>query len=455
MKKLFYIMAVLILVFGVSCQRDSDVLVTMKDGEITRGEFKEWLKSKRIPVKNVMKRKKSQKDYLRRMALEKLGYEKYLKENSKENPDMKIFERVVKVNFIAGYYVNDLRKNLPFSEVCSDISLIKLPLFERAKAPKQGMVDKREESEKLFKDTIIPALKDGESFAKLAKKYSTDYTKKKGGNVGFITGKMMGPQIESIVAGLKTGEFTEKPFQMRNALFLLKVNKRKTLTRYNIKNRLTDKKTGNRIERYIVSETLRNYIQGLEKAKDIVSNLESAKFDSPQEVLFKVGDYSFTNGDFDDMLKVFYKLRFGHTKNINIDNRRKVAMAKRLLSERVLYRDALKNGVEKQGNFKKQWESVSKSSLSGAYKFLEISKQVAITKKDIRDEYRKNRETRYSRSKGKGKKKVAIPFEKVKESIEQNLFGKKLGTLRNKWDDDLLKNSDFKIVESELKEKKK
>ncbi len=450
MKKIFYIMALLVLVFGVSCQRDGDVIATMKGDKITRGEFKQWLKSKKIPIKNVMKKKSSQKNYLRRIALEKLSYKKYVAEKGKENKDIQLFEQIVRNNFIAGFYVNDMRESLPFSEVCYDISLIKLPLMQRGKDPKKGMVDKSKESEKIIAEKILPALKKGESFSKLAKKYSIDYSKKKGGSVGFITGKMMGFEIESAISNLKPGEFTTKALKMRNGLYVVRVNKKETITRSNIKSKIKDKKNRERVERYIVSGKLRKYIEGLEKGENAVSYLDKAKFNSPREVLFKVGDSKFTLGEFDNMLRVFHKLRFGHG-NIKIDNRRKASMVRRIFSERVICADAIKNGVEKKPDFEKKWKGIRMASLGGAYKFFEVSKNVKVSKKDVLDEYKKNKDKRYYRL--KGKKKIFLPFSKVKESIEQRLLGKKLGELRRKWDDDILKKADFKVVESELKGK--
>ncbi|MGH8284038.1 MAG: peptidylprolyl isomerase [Gammaproteobacteria bacterium] len=65
-------------------------------------------------------------------------------------------------------------------------------------------------SEQLAK-SIINQLNHGAKFATLAKKYSTDATKKQGGELGWFSPDQMVPAFSAAVAQLKKGEYTKQP----------------------------------------------------------------------------------------------------------------------------------------------------------------------------------------------------------------------------------------------------
>jgi len=445
----FFISTFLLFSFA-ACKSDSDVLAEAKGFKITRGEFNNWLETRRLPVKSIKKTKNSQKNYLRRMAVEKLTWEKYQNSERKNDPDLALLEKVVYKNFLAGYYVKDIRENVTFNEKSADISIIKVPYGKLPKKPK-GKEALKETGKELMLEVILPSLKKGEAFEKIAKEHSFDFSRKKGGHVGYIAGTMMGEEIASAVKGLKAGEYTRRPVKVRNSLYLVRLNKVTDITNDNIESVVKDKRNRSGLKRYIVSKSVRDHVSSLEKKYSTVNNIDKARFAGAGEVLFKVGDEVFKNSDLDRLIKMFYKLRFGYVPEKMVDKRKKIATAKRIFSERLLCADAENAGVSKKDAFVEKWEDVKVSAITGAYKFSEISSGVSVNDSDVRAEYKKNKDKRYSRR--KGKKKVVLPFSKVRESIKGRLFSMKINNLKRKWDSDLVKESGFKVVESKLEGK--
>ena len=53
---------------AIACKRAGDVLATYKGGQITRGEFYEWLEARRMPKDAIIKNKSQQKTNLERFC---------------------------------------------------------------------------------------------------------------------------------------------------------------------------------------------------------------------------------------------------------------------------------------------------------------------------------------------------------------------------------------------------
>jgi parvulin-like peptidyl-prolyl isomerase len=75
-------------------------------------------------------------------------------------------------------------------------------------------------------EEILRKARSGEDFATLARKYSEDAYKEKGGDLGYITRGSMDPEIEKAVFGLQPGEMTG-PLETQYGFYLIRVEDRK------------------------------------------------------------------------------------------------------------------------------------------------------------------------------------------------------------------------------------
>ncbi len=450
-KKICALLLLSCVLMVLSCKSDSDVLAVAGSDQITRGEFRKWLQSRHLPIDSIMKSKGSQKSYLKSMAIEKLTYEKYLGSSRKDDPELMLLENVIYKNFLSSFYIRKLREKIEFTETCDDISIIKLPFENNVKSNKNEKVTKVQDSRKIMLEVILPRLAKGESFEKLAKEFSVDFSKKNGGHIGYISGKMMGEEVFSVVSGLKTGEYSSRPVKIRNGLYLIKVNKRTEISNSNIDKVVADVRNRNSLKNYLINRKVNEYIASLEKKFTVVAKFENSGYSKDGEVLFKINDEVFKNSDLKSIVAMFYKLRFGYVPKNDVEKRKKIATVKRIFSERLLCADAVAQGVDKAVDFIKDWESVKTSAISGAYKFSELSSGVTVTQKEILDEYKAN--VLKKNSGKKPVKTVQLPFSKVKESIKNRLFSRKIANLKRKWDNDMLQNAKFRIAESKLEGK--
>lgn len=64
--------------------------------------------------------------------------------------------------------------------------------------------------------------RDGSNFADLAKLYSEDSSKKRGGDLGFFSKRQMVPEFEKAVLSLKVGELYQEPVKTKFGYHIIK-----------------------------------------------------------------------------------------------------------------------------------------------------------------------------------------------------------------------------------------
>jgi hypothetical protein len=135
-----------------------------------------------------------------------------------------------------------------------------------------------------------------------------------------------------------------------------------------------------------------------------------------------------------------------------IEEKIKRELAKRLLREEVLTREAIKRKIDKDEKFKKELEFFIDYNLAGTYESESVLTGITVTPQDVREYYTKNLDKMYTRNLNEGGKSIkkVIPFDEVRKSIEARLNDIKRSEKRKAWVDDLLKKNNFKIDESEL-----
>lgn len=463
MKKISLVIAVFLLASIAGCKSDSDVLATYKGGDIKRGDFNKWLEAKRLKQDSLMKSKKKQIDKLEQMMLEKITIMKAREEGFDKTKDyLALEEMATEGQLMKRLYDREVRDKATFSEEAVKMSQIFLRVkdytIDNTKKNKKIMLSKAD-LEKEVKATmekaadIIKKLEGGESFAELAKKHSEDFSKRKGGDMGFVVKDMVTPELTDIVFSMKPGEYTREPVKTDKGVYIVKVEEKKTLTEKNIDDIITDKGQAMRFKNGMLRKYAETYIDGLMSAKDVAYYEDKALSKNQQAVLFKIGDKSYTVGDFNNRMELKNK---GMSKNMpkmpEITGERKKGLAKNYFKYEILKRNALEKGIDKDPEYIKEADVYKESILSREYSNKIFESDVTVSNQEMLDEYNQNKDKRYYKMEKKGKNKVKKieSFASAKERIERNLLSKKKAEKRKQWKDDIIKEYQFKVDESEL-----
>lgn len=459
MKRITFIfLAVLVAGFS-SCKRDSDVLATYKGGQVTRGEFYSWLNTMRIPKENIIKKKSLQEKKIKDIVLNRLVAEEAIKNGYDKSDDFKFLHNLLKGKFYSDYIKKKMSENTDFKEELARARIIKLYVknykIEKNKRVKLSAaeVNKMTGEKKSQAESIIKELDSGADFAELAQKYSDDYTKKNGGDIGFFNRMMKGPEFSDAAYALKPGEYTKQPVQIGDSLYIIKLEEKKEVTQDNIEDVIGDKAKADRIKKGIIRNKARSDEQDLAKASDVVDNIDKGITQkNPATQLFKIGDEVYTVGDFNNLINFIEKKRKDSAPQASLDNKVKIQILKRLFNERLFMREAIKQNVEKEKEFIDGWTVYQSMALAGYYKNDIVSGKATVTAKEVRDEYEKNKDRLYARKQKAGDKTVkkVMPFNEVSKRIEGMLQNRKQAAQRREWEAELLKKAEYKINMSKL-----
>lgn len=437
MKRLFFIILFFSLFFN-ACKGANDILAEMSGADITRGEFKEWLNSKGIPVENIMKSRNAYVMNLEQLAVEKLTAEKALLQGFDRDPYyLKLYDIIYR-NYTAAYFRDYLAENLNFNEKVYDISIIKLNF-------KPGDTSSLNDCGFIMTHKILPMLEKGLSFEEMAEKFSQDPSSKQKGRIGFVAGKMYAEVFNSRISALKPGEYTREPIMSGNSLFLVKVNSAAEINRGNIGKIIADESNLENVKKFLIESALNEVEMSAFASYGAESNIGHVSYERGDDVIFSVSDEVFTVKDLNDILEIFYELKYG-SKPVRImtkDN--KITTSRRILNETLQFREALARGLQNEPQFMKRWDLVKRSTLSGAFKYRRLSAQVHVSPEEVLSEYRANLNKRYYRIKQGGNVKVPVPFNDVRDGIRHELFKGAMASMRKRWDADILTENNFNI----------
>ncbi len=458
------LLSVLALSFLISgCKSDSDVLASFTGGEITRGEFYGWIEARHLSKKVVLKSKAKQKTKLNQIALDKLSVAEAKKANYDKTEDFQRILSLVKDNFTANSFRKNMRKDVSFKENAVNVSIIKLRVknYKIIKNKKQKLSDaelklavekRKEEAVK-----IIAELNKGGDFAALAKKHSDDYSKKKGGQIGYLTLGMRDKEFMDAAFKLNKGEFTKEAIIIRNALYIIKAEDKVELTNGNIEGIIKDEKEAKRLVNRLQANSARDLEKKLFEAKDVENNIEKVNFRNPQALVFKIGDQSFLVKDLNDLVAFIDKKRVSSgRKKLSFDDKKKRGFSTKIFNEKLMAREAVKKGIVKEEKFQKEWNAYFEYTLANAYKNDVVLQGITVTPKEVREEYEKDKKRRMARNKkDKSKKKMDVkPFNEVKEKIEFMLHNRKKAAKRRNWEKQMLAKNSFTVFEDKLEEVK-
>lgn len=438
MKRLLYLSFALLTIFIVcsTCNnRSSDVIAHMDGHVITRGEFFQWLESRGIAAQEILKSKEATLTNLEQLAIEKLTADEALKENFDKDPYYLKLRNIIYRNYTASFYREQFAKELKFETTAADISIITIN-FKDDKNQKSF-----ENSLFIMKNKVIPELSEGASFEDVAHRFSQDISSQNGGKLGYVIPSVYGDSFAKEAFKLKKGEYSPEPFIKGNSLYLIKINRFAEINEGNIDKIIIDKTNRSNVKNYLVESALKEAEKKFFDKYKVKSFIDVVSFKKSGDVIFTINGEHFTVGDLDEILKIFYELKYGFKPIEIISKESRADAGKKILSEMLLFQEALSSGIEDDKDFIKKWNLVQRSVLSGVYKYRQFSLKLLVSPKDVLNEYKNNRYTRYYRI--VNTVKVPLPFAEVEDSIKNELFKTGLQLLKKSWDREILIEKNF------------
>jgi parvulin-like peptidyl-prolyl isomerase len=463
MKKITGIFLIILISSIFGCKREGDVLATYKNGNITRGDFYKWLDVRRFSKETLLKSKSKQKDKIENMAIELITIAKAKAEGFDKTEEFQVFRDISTENIlIKRLYDKEIKDKAHFKEPAIKVRQIMLRVKDFEIDPKQK--NKRinlskQEIEKRTNETvakgkeIIEKLNKGEKFEELAKQFSDDFSKTKGGDIGFIVRSMMPPDFSDAAFSLKKGEYSKEPIKTTRGIYIVKVEDVEELTDKNIEKIIDNKSQAMNIKNGLLRNYSKDYIDKLMGAADVKFFDNKAASKNNADILFKIADKNYTVGNFTKRIEL---RQYGsdpmNRPKINITDEQRKNMAKSYFQYEILKRDAISKGIDKDPEYLKEMQARTDSIIATQYTNKLFSTDAKVTYNEIKEEYDKNKENRYFKMVNKGDKRVKQPepFNAVKDRIEKNLLSVKKSEKRKNWTSQMLQEYAFKLNESEL-----
>ncbi len=459
MKKIIVIIAIISAVL-VGCKRDSDVIATYTEGKVTRGEFKTWLDAQNISTEAVLKKKKQQENKLNTMVLWRLAANEARKSGFDKSEDFKAMADIaVESQLVSIVLKKEIQDKSTFEEPAVKLRQIvfnvkNFTMEKNKRIPLEGAALEGEFGKALQQARdVIAKLEAGEEFEALAKRFSQDFSRSKGGEVGYIIKQMVQPELAKVAFSLEEGAFSKEPIRLPNSVAVIKVEDRETLTPGNIESIIGNKVQANRLKNKLMRESGETYLSNLKSAPDVIISLDNVSSRDKNAVLFKVADKTYTLADLDARIDLITKRIYKDAANKNkITDDQKKRLAESMLRYALLSRVAEEKGIVRDPEYITKVELRRESLLAREYMRNISTAGIKITEQEIKDEYQQNREKRYyTVNKVAGKnQKVPQPFPKVRERIEKMLSIKKQSAAMNEWKNRVMRESNFAVIHSEL-----
>ncbi len=461
--RLFFLLVsiVSILIFS-GCKSDGDIFAVYNEGNISRGEFYKWLESRRYTKATVLQQKVDQKIKLRQLAIDKLSYNEALKAGFDKNMDLAEILELSRENFMSGFFIRKQKNNLEFNEKGVRVKIIKLTIKNFKMENNKRVNFSKSEQEAEIKNQegrvseIIEKLGTNESFEKLALEYSDDPSKMKGGDLGYIMAGMREPQVVNAAFVLKPGEFTRAPVRVNDSIYFIKAEDRKEISDKNIESIIGDKSKADAIKKRFQFNRGRMIENDLVNASDVKNNIENAKFRDENEVLFQIGGQDFKYSHF---IKIF---EFNNKKRKDSSSspgsmaiEKKKQFSKRILSQKLIMREALKQGMDRDIDFLAEWNNIRIFTIGNEYLNSILYNDLKVTEPEIKEEYERNKDRAYRKKIARGTASVdeVQPLGEVRERILSMLTDRKKSQARKNWEEEILKKSGFKIHDDRLEGK--
>jgi len=434
----------ILVILSLSCSSSNDVLATFNGGSITRGELGLWLESRKISSEKVYKDKYAVSDYLKQLAVEKMTAAQAEKKYFNEEKKYKIIENTLYNNFLSAFFIEQKSSDVTFNEKGADLSIIRIFL---KKESKQNKIDEEKEKRTII-NQILSELRAGKDFNELAGRYSEDEASSRKGRLGIIPESLIEDSVKNSISSLKDNQYTENPVYIGSSLCLIKLHKRYDLNEKNINSTVADKENADRIVDFFKKQFLDNLRNEILKQRKIVSNIDSISYNNPDSVIFSIDVESFTVGELNVILDLFYSLKYGSSPLEDFSLKEKRLTSEKILIERIFASEAEKNYFNKNEKFRTNWFYLRRAALAGSFKYSVLLKDSIISDKEILEEYTLNKSKKYFKIKKNKKEEVKIflSYSEAFKIIKSQLSREKLKALKKNWDNKIMKDGNFLIV---------
>jgi len=519
MKKIALLLVfVLMSLFLASCGNEGDILATYSDGnkkvEVSRGEFYKHLGGRK---KMALSSKRRQAGYLERFVLDmikvvdakKLGYdkdadfkkqvkdhiekkllisalfkEKFPRKGLKFSVDSPIIRHIIikndKFKTIIALDPSRFKKMAAARKTIKNPTVLKKKLaqlknLKKSTRVKLSKAELRKQDKVNFAkiNKILGELKaqKGKNFNALAKRYSQDGTKKKGGLLGYVFSRQKNLDKTFLKAALKlkAGEMTGV-VKTKFGYHIIKCDKVVKITDKNIGEFEKDKRKLNGMKRNIWYSVVWKFIDStLANDKNVKQDLAALRGRNKKAIIFSIDSkeyqYKISLGEYIKKMQAIPPRalsRYGIKRSLKDKNKRFTAKELKAYYDWFVTYPVLKYGAYKVGATKSAFFIKSLNKIK--FKILasiadkKISERIKIPAKTVRSEYLKNKSKyrkaiRQSAKDRKMKKKLKykqLSFKEAKDRIEKSLkrslVRKKIASLIR----DLKKKYNYKVFLNEL-----
>jgi len=429
MNRLVFIVCMVTVIAVNSCTSSKDVLAVYSEGGIERGELKGWASARNISRDVLATDAPARESMLRQIALEKIILGLAVQSGFDKDDEYRMVRDVVYSNFLSSYYFSRYFRKVSFSRQSVNVSIIRL-FFNGA----PGGSDYKKKYE-LIAGVIIPALKTGSPFEELARQYSMDSAKTKGGSLGFILPEMLDKEMLDIVTGLKDGTFSEAPVRIGNSLCVVTVKSRQVITGENINSIVSDRANRDRILSIVRKGEIASTTLKLETADGVLSNLKKARFRTDNELLFSIKGKEYRLAHVKKVLGMFYLLKNNVVRTDFPDNEIKDT-AERMFREGIASAEAERLNYHQDKDFAERWKYLERATLTGMYKTRYITGMVTVSSEDVEAAMKMPRKEGGLRTKGTAPSR---------EDVYAGLYRSAFRVCKNRWESSLLQESGFAL----------
>lgn len=182
-----------------------DVVASFKSGTIGVDEFKERVDALPNEYKQLVAANK--KDFLEDLILEKLLYKEALREGIDTDQDVQKLIEESKKKIIISKLIEEKAKGLDVTD--EEKQAYYEANKEKFRIPERIKISHILINDKATADQLLKRINDGESFEDLARQYSQDPSKQRGGDIGFVAKGDLIPKFEEAAFALEKGQTSD------------------------------------------------------------------------------------------------------------------------------------------------------------------------------------------------------------------------------------------------------
>jgi len=439
MKRLLAIIPACLLV-AASCKSDSDVLAAYKGGAVTRGEFRAWLNYREKSGEGAEPEKLNLKKELQLLALHRIAAIEAKKENYENSGRFRFLMEDIETRHLCTMLLDREFKKRGFSAEAVKLRQILVPV-EGDAAPVLENARR-----------IIAELDRGAPFAEMVKKHSLHPSKNKDGDIGWFIREMLPPLYADAAFSMKKGAHSPRPLYLPDlkSVGIILVEDRALLTPDTLGRLVKEPRTLSLLHEHFYGGVRESLARELADSGRAVFNEAAASSNDPGALIYTAGDARFTVNDLRARIETMKEI-MGH-KITALDDAFKKRMAREHFQDRLLKTEALKRGLDREPEYRALIDETRDRYLAGDYMEYVAAREMKVTPEEIRKEYERNRETRYStvvRTNGRQVRKPR-PFGEVKGLIEHTLKTLKEMDAREGWMRKMLGRYEFTIIDRRI-----